>query len=271
MFFGRPQDEISHVLANPPQLESHPDFWWPGQPARYVVRRTSDADGAVVETRISTAIGSASIDLVSVPFVPLSPFLPDGEMEKAADPTLVVRWIRSYMSYLSSKRLVVDFEGRTLSIGEETATLTEKEFALYALLAVAKAGDWPGADPEGVGDERRGWIARSDYLRNAGRPARTLAAIWEAVRPSGHEERDTFVKDLLKDPRRRDAEDPLASGFSKLSTALGRKLANPYLVGEVRPGHESGKRNESRRGLVLPRERIDIRNVPRAVKAVLSK
>ena len=84
-----------------------------------------------------------------------------------------------------------------------------------------------------------------------------------------HEDRDAFVKDLLKDPRRRDAEDPLASGFSKLSTALGRKLANPCLIGEARPGHESGKRNESRRS--LPRERIDIRNVPRAVKAVLSK
>lgn len=33
MFFGRPHDEISHVLANPPQIESHPDFRWPGQPA----------------------------------------------------------------------------------------------------------------------------------------------------------------------------------------------------------------------------------------------
>ena len=271
MFFGRPQDEISHVLVSPPQLESHPDFWWPGQPARYVVRRTNNAEGAVVETRIPTANRSASIDLVSVPFVPLSPFLPDGKMEEATDPTLVVRRIRSYTSYLSTKQLVVDFEGRTLLIGEEIVTLTEKEFALYALLALARTGDWSGAGPDGVGEEHSGWIARSDYLKNTGRPARTLVAIWEAVRPRENEERDTFVRDLLMPPDKRGADDPLASGFSKLSSALERKIANPYLIGEVRPGHESGKRSENRRGLVLPRERINMRNVPHAIKTVLSR
>lgn len=263
MFFCRPHDEVSHVLANPPELEGHPEFWWPGQPVGEVARR---ARGGGPETRVSTAIGSASVDLVPVPFAPLSPLLPAGASEKAADLESIARWIRSYQSYRQGGRLVLDFKALTLAIGEEpTANLTEKEFTLYALLALARKGDWPGAGPGGVGGEHRGWIARKDSIAHDGRPARAIEAIWKAIRESGDETAE-FIK-YLRSPGRSEKEDPLAAGLSKLAKSLESKIANPYLIGDVRPAHEQRPRDWNRRGLVPPRDRIEIRNARPEVRA----
>ena len=268
MFYGRPHDEVSHVLVNPSALETHPDFWWPGQPVGEVVRRGRDGKPAMP---VSTAVGEAGVDLVSVPFVPLSPFLPEGSREKATDPGSMARWIRSWQSYKRAGRLVLDFEDRTLSLGEERAELSPKEFTLYALLALARKGDWPGAGPEGIGGDHRGWIAREDYRENTGRVVDTVATVWKAVNsPDDDEDKDTFVTDLLTPMRKRASVDPLASGFSKLSAALESKIPNPYLIGEALFARESRKRRENRMGLVLPPERIEIRNVPPEVRRVLA-
>lgn len=282
MFFCRPHDEVSHVLANPPELEGHPEFWWPGQPVGEVARR---ARGGGPETRVSTAIGSASVDLVPVPFAPLSPLLPAGASEKAADLESIARWIRSYQSYRQGGRLVLDFKALTLEIGEEPlARLTQKEFSLYALLALARKGDWRGAGPEGVGGEHRGWIASKDLDVHDGRPALALVEIWGAVltkedkRRAQERKEDKHDKSLnkgefiadLRSPDLR-AYRPLASGLSKLWGALKLKIKNPYLIGDVHPVHvKKGPRDQYRLGLVSPRDRIEIRNAPPEVRAFLT-
>ena len=265
MFFARPYDEVSHVLANPPELEGHPEFWWPGQPVGEVTRK---ARGGGSETRVSTALGSASVDLVPVPFAPLSPFLPAGALEKAADLESIARWIRSYQSWRKGGRLILDFKHRTLAIGEEPpATLTRKEFTLYSLFVIARKGGWPGAGPDGVGGGHRGWIARKDYVAHDGRPARALEAIWRAIREP-EAPMPEFIE-YLHSPGRSEKEDPLAAGFSKLAKSLESKIANPYLIGDVRPAHEQRPRHRNRRGLVPPGDRIEICNAPSEVRALL--
>ena len=272
MFFGRPHDEVSHVLVNPRELESHPGFWWPGQPAGEVEMRGSGK-------RVSTAVGSASIELILTPFVPLAPFLPDGAPEEATDPETLARRVRSY---LRADRLVVDFKSRTLSTGEETPiVLSNQLFALYALLAIARARGWPGAGPGGVGEDHRGWIARRDYL-DPGRPAAAaLVALYTGtvlatMAEKGDEEEDSPEWKLLKKfmeglcrkmipetEGEKPKPDPVAPSWSKLKNEIAAKAPNYYVRYLLIPSFEtSGGRAAYRHGLALPAEKIDLRNVP---------
>ena len=279
MFFGRPHDEVSHVLVNPRELESHPEFWWPGQPAGEVVCRARNAGGEVSETRVSTAVGSASIELILTPFVPLAPFLPDGAPEEATDPETLAKRVQSY---LRADRLVVDFAGRTLSIGEETPiVLSNQLFALYALLAIARARSWPGAGPDGVGDGHRGWIARRDYLDPDRPAAAALVALYTetvlaTMAEKGDEEEDSpewaglerFVKSLCRKMlaetgRDKPRPDPVAPSWSKLNDALAARAPNYYVRRLLLPLlKKSGGREAYRHGLELPAEKIDLRNGP---------
>lgn len=277
MFFGRPHDEVSHVLVNPQELESHPEFWWPGQPAGEVVCRTRS--GEAEETRVSTAVGAADIELILTPFVPLAPFLPDGAPEEATDPETLARRVQSY---LRADRLVVDFADRTLSTGEETPiALSNQLFALYALLAIARARGWPGAGPEGVGDGHRGWIARRDYLDPSRPAAAALVALYTGtvlatMAEKGDDEEDSgewaqlekFVKGLCRKmmPETdgiRPKPDPVAPSWSKLNDALAARARNYYVRRLLLPSLEkSGGRAAYRHGLAFPAEKIDLRNPP---------
>lgn len=270
MFFGRPHDEVSHVLVNPRELESHPEFWWPGQPAGEV---------EVSGKRVSTAVGSADVELILTPFVPLAPFLPDGAPEEATDPETLAKRVQSY---LRADRLVVDFAGRTLSTGEETPiVLSNQLFALYALLAIACARGWPGAGPEGVGDGHRGWIARRDYL-DPGRPAAAaLVALYTrtvlaTMAEKGDEEEDSgewkmlekFVKGLCRKMMQetdgdKPKPDPVAPSWSKLKKEIAAKAPNYYVRRLLMPSLEtSGGRAAYRHGLAFPAGKIELRNLP---------
>ena len=279
MFFGRPHDEVSHVLVNPRELESHPEFWWPGQPAGEVVCRARNAGGEVSETRVSTAVGSASIELILTPFVPLAPFLPGGVPVEATDPETLARHLRSY---LRVDRLVIDFASRSLSIGEETPiVLSNKKFALYALMAIARSRSWPGAGPEGVGNGHRGWIARRDYL-DPDRPAAAALvalytkAVWETMKTRKSDTEDPriweplsqFVNALCEKMHAGAGSgsataDPVTDSLSKINDDLAEKVPNDYVRPFLCPVRiRSGSRSAYRSGLEFPAEKIDLRNLP---------
>ena len=269
MFYGRPHDEISHVLVNPPELERVRDFWWPGQPGGEVVLK---GRGEKPDTRIPTAVDAASVDLVSVPFVPLYPFFEEGVPMEATDPAALADRIRAY---LRSDTLTVDFDDQEIAIGGERIGLSEKQFAMYALLAVAKRKNWAGAGPGGVGKEHRGWVAHRDYLDPSKQAGRALLEI-------GHEitSRDVTWIEALKQNKLGKSQfwnDPLKSDWIKLDKSLRKKFDNPFLVRLLQPvrrGKPAKRASFSsytiRHGLALPSEKIELRNPSPELSRIMS-
>lgn len=275
MFFGRIDDELSHVLVEPLALENHREFWWPGQPEAVLTARQRLPDGALgEEIEISTDVDAARIDLVSVPFVRLNARL-DGETPvEALDPEELVRQVQSA---LDADTLTVDFATRALHIGaEKPVILSEQHFTLFAMLAFAKRDGWAGAGPNGVGGNHFGWVSREQYLDKDGSVVDLLCEIALAVTSDEKLRKDKTIirrRDLLKntwlgyilDPESDVPEDPAASQLSRLTKAINRKVENPHLKRLLLPDRKRQKNFESRIGLTLPADRIRIVNAPRSV------
>lgn len=154
MFFGRPRDQLSHVLVKPTVLEALPTkFWWPGKHgagARTVVPK----DQAVVK-------------LIDVPFIPMRLTVPKGV--KIAD--LKYREFVELGKLIEEDRVAHDgpppvaFDANTFSVvcGTIEITLSPAKFITLALFAVARKAGWQ-TDAVTSGD---GWINTS--------PSRTSA------------------------------------------------------------------------------------------------
>ena len=198
---------------------------------------------------------------------------------EATDPETLARRVRSY---LRADRLIVDFASRSLSIGEETPiVLSNKKFALYALMAIARSRGWPGAGPEGVGDDHRGWIARRDYLDPDHPAAAALVAlytkaVWETMKaqksdtedPKKWEPLSQFVIALCEKMQAGAGSgsatpDPVTDSLSKINDDLAEKVPNDYVRPFLCPVRiRSGNRGAYRSGLEFPAEKIDLRNLP---------
>lgn len=158
MFFGRPRDQLSHVLIMPPELEDpKTKFWWPGKHgagAKSVVPRNQ-----------------AIVKLIDVPFIPMRLTVPKGVTVE----DLKYREFVELGKLIEEDRVAhngpppVEFDADNFSVisGTIKVKLSPAKFIALALFAVARKASWKTDAVDGKDGD--GWINTS--------PSRTSARI----------------------------------------------------------------------------------------------
>lgn len=136
--YGRAQDEVSHVLVRPAELEGCPDFWWPTEtPAKVAHRFLKAPEGAPL--MLSAHRDDVAVELIVTPFFRARRFLSDGALASPLDYADVVALANVSTG---APRLSIDLTKETARIGPIVIPLTASELALYAVFAVrAKAAE----------------------------------------------------------------------------------------------------------------------------------
>ena len=246
ILFGRRQDRLSHVLV-PGFYEGCPDFWWPANPPFEVEHRF---------TRERRSTADARVELVEVPFLRLRAYLPE---------TLIPadqgyrEWVSAIQAALEEPVGVLDDATQTLLIGGHRVHIREpQQYALYRYLVATRVERRPGAGPDGVGDERFGWVRPGEDLaewRSEGlqRYVRILGEVWERRKRGAAEARiEGFEATVGSAMRHKDpAAKLLASKQARVREQFRRQLSDPLLREEFQP--QSRGRGRSLRWGVLAR------------------
>ncbi len=173
LLLGQPEDQLSHVLVRPSAFEG-PDFRWPGTPPE------------VLRHGLWLATADATVDLVPVPFAPMSAYVDASLLQgpiagKGTDRRLVGRVKDRLVPELRldpASRRVVFGSGKI----ELPPSQYANQYALLHVLATAWHEQWPGWGPQGQGG--CGWLIWDDFDPD-GRAARLLARIYPSLlRPS---------------------------------------------------------------------------------------
>ncbi len=151
--FGRAGDRLSHVLVHPAPFESLPDFFYPPPVPRRLVHPHT---GGTVDT------ADARIELADIPFLRVRDYLP-AAITGGSGPLDHAMVTRLLQQRLEPPSLVFEADGRRITLAGRSLTLPAKAYALYRLYAEAAADGWPGAGPDGIGPEHRGWIATNRF------------------------------------------------------------------------------------------------------------
>lgn len=147
---GREHDELSHVLVWPPEFENCADFWWiPKVPRRIPI-------GAKGQ-EIWRSTGEAAIEVVRIPFVRLRHLMGSGPL--GSGEVNFARFIVDARRTMGRQRLTLNDERLEIGVGDSAARLPPKKYALYRLLAEVRRDGWPGAGPDGIGPDQRGWLS----------------------------------------------------------------------------------------------------------------
>ncbi len=170
--FGRAQDELSHVLVEPPDFENCSDFFWPSQP------QAMKSKPLIAK--------NARIYMVRSPFVPLGDYLrrrpfPKGDIDYR-------RMIDHAKAALGVPEIRLDLQSRTVSIGDNTVELGDQEFAFYRVLATARMEGWVGYGPGGAGDEQSGWAAYKQFLDRKSHAYKKFFEFWADCYPGTRSE-----------------------------------------------------------------------------------
>jgi len=124
-FYGRPQDRLTHVLINPPELENDPWFFYP--PAKR---------GSSSTLRMSTANRTATVTVAEVPLILLGHKLPVLRDRADLSYALLVTQSQQEVDLLAAPLpLMIDRMGRQLRVGKSLIPLSGLEFAFYCLVA----------------------------------------------------------------------------------------------------------------------------------------
>lgn len=143
-WYGTEKDDLTHVLVENINLEGNPDFWWPDQAEKTVkwynreTKKTEelsttaqmDADGNIGD--------AARLDLVSVPFDPLSRSIPDIDQKHVSFDGL-----NQYLDWENREGPIV-FHIKTCRItaGGSEFTLPPRLFVVLYVAAKARKEDW---------------------------------------------------------------------------------------------------------------------------------
>lgn len=139
---ARHQDRMSHCLVSPPDLESGRDFWWPTQVG-------PDAD--------------ARIDLHEVQFLKLAPHLKVHRV--FPDQGGWAAGVRMANDALAADELVLDFTTGAIRVGETQLTVGKgREFAVMALIAIARKLGWTAQEDRLDGNRERFWHALAQCM-----------------------------------------------------------------------------------------------------------
>jgi CRISPR-associated protein (TIGR02584 family) len=132
---ARHQDRMSHCLVSPPELEASRDFWWPNE------------EGTTL---------SARVDLHEINFLKLAPHLKVHRVfpEHAG----WAEGVRLANDALAADELTLDFNTGAIRVGETCVTVGKgREFAVMALVAVAKKLGWTAKGDRLEDDREKFW------------------------------------------------------------------------------------------------------------------
>jgi CRISPR-associated protein (TIGR02584 family) len=200
--FGRPQDQLSHVLVSPP-FESLTEFFYPSPHTKVI----SDRDGLPLDAK------EAHVHLGEIPFVRLRGSLPRRLLEGHAPFSEIVAEAQKALPPIA---LTLDPTTRTVIAAEKAFVLTANQFAFYWMMA------------------ERCRTARGGVLRDDARIGAELLKYFGQLvnRNSGAYERKEkacrgFNADSFDQAKTRLHE--------ALERALGERLAAPYLIVALDP------------------------------------
>jgi CRISPR-associated protein (TIGR02584 family) len=258
--FGRDQDELSHVLVEPAELEQCADFWWPTARDHWVEHKfLKEQDGT--PKRFNAR--KARIDLALIPFVRLAPILseaafPQGKVDYAA----VVNTVRES---LAAYKVRIVLDDRVLIVGRQRLRLQQRQLAFYALAAVARKMKWPPSRSTRLPPEHYyGWMTLHDFGDADGRYLRQyyrlLAACYRGAGESPDERLDKARKELQADYdgflRREfgNVKSKILGPAGILKTAI----ANPIIRRRIDIDSETGPDGTDRFGLLLLPHQIEV-------------
>jgi CRISPR-associated protein (TIGR02584 family) len=231
--YGRPQDELLHVLV-PEELEGHPEFFYPTRTPRLIRTR----DGRTFD------ISAARVEVAAIPYVRLREKLFADQPAPAGGFQPTVEQAQHTLDALPDlPPLVIEPATRRLRIGATTVLLTPLEIVLYAQFALARR--------QRQGEDGFLSLDELDALRG------TMLQRYRQLygEHSGH------VEALQRLWREGIPPDRLRSHLSNLKRKVKRKLGDRpqtsyYVV------TSKGPYGATRYGLQLPAELIELRDKP---------
>jgi CRISPR-associated protein (TIGR02584 family) len=230
--FGRPQDELSHVLVHPQSLERpEADFWWPGH------NRPGD------------------VKLSPIPFVRVRGRLPRAMLEQKMD---YARYVAQVNAAMEGESVVLELLAGTSTLriagGAVLVKLEPKDFVVYRVLAEWAKRAVPGAGPNGVGGNHKGWIT-VDMLK---RPQSYRPSPIDRVVALGGN-----AKTYARAPNANDktANSAFRQAVSRVRKAIAGAVADQVLANRLLSEPSGGRSdgNPSRFGLLLSPHEIVIR------------
>jgi CRISPR-associated protein (TIGR02584 family) len=233
--FGRPQDELSHVLVNPARYEQRDSGFW------YPTAETPDA----------------RIDLCMIPFVRLGTYLRESERTRLRG--LSYREVVALVDEaVQPPRLIVhDPVERSVTAGRRRFELPNREYAMYRLLAETAARS------SGNGD---GWLGVDVFTTPSSAVVQRFLAIHDATFKTGTAAHVGF-NNRIRTAQRKDKPQAQRAAMrqifnevrSGLDDILEREIPDamvrqPYAVHRK----ERGKGQPARFGLILKAEQIEV-------------
>lgn len=209
--FGRPCDELSHVLVADPFFEQSENFWFP-MPEEDFPDRASREVGYRDPERgwQGRDAATAELALTMVPFVRLRFHLEPTEL-------LPIRTqgfagiVAAVNEALQPKRMILRRSDRTVRIGRFRGRPLPQIYAMIELLADATRRRRAGAGPNGHGTGHHGWLTATDLQRRDSQAVTDYVAILRALYRDRRD--DPFAGDTnrLPHPRVRSFEERLAA------------------------------------------------------------
>lgn len=238
MFYGQPEDELTHVLTDPSGLEGCFDFWWPDQAQKKVIgwdnknkvtiefltTAQMDADGNTGD--------AARLDLVRVPYVPLGISIPKITALHSSYEKLV-----NYLNWQRRREpIVFHRKSREISVSGERLKLTDSNFAYLSTLAKARKESWQ-SPYDNQHPELRGNVLLHDlrFGRDKGGhdrntpTVRYLTGLYEGWKSDANwNQDDSFERNFFDDVMRNNAPDPAIPGN------MGKQVSDSALGGLTR-------------------------------------
>ena len=230
--FGRDQDELTHVLVEPPEFEYCRDFFWPGQSPEKVTVSVKDTTTGRTRNEERDA-SDASIALVPSPFIRMGLILsedafPGGKVEYE-------NVIEQVQLGLEEDRLFLHCASNELQLGRNhRVSLAPQLFAFYRLLATVRTERWKGFGPDGAGDSHEGWLSYCSFLQTGSVSPLSLfeafylesAAVAGQDDPLGaaQEKAKKALFNIRAAAERDDAQDALTDTFKRIKSATNRRL-----------------------------------------------
>jgi CRISPR-associated protein (TIGR02584 family) len=205
--FGRAQDRLSHVLVTPP-FESLKEFFYPAPGTRLI----RDANSWELDAK------DARVHLGEIPFVRLRDGLPERILQGRA---LFSGAVTEAQNALPPLALNLDTATRTVTAGGKCLILTPGQFAFYWMMVdrcVAGRGGAHWTDP-GIAEE---------LLASYGRVVNPASGVY-------HNTERAYLKKSGKGDFKYLFDPPKARVNGALKSALGERLASPYLIVKLEP------------------------------------
>ena len=170
---GNPDDDLCHVLVSP-AFENSKEFWWkPKKPRMIQVGPKGEEQCRSTE--------EAEIDVAPIPFVRLRCLIPGRSLDIPDD---FQELVTEASAGVERQRIVLTDSRLEVRFGDQAATLSPKQYALYRMVAEWREKSREGAGPKGIGPNHEGWLTMDDVAEHDKPAVRRFLDIWDDL-PQG--------------------------------------------------------------------------------------